>query len=44
MFHVRLISLRTYSITYYLRRSNQKEAGMSFPYCLEFDKILLQMH
>lgn len=42
--HVKLISFRTYSITYYLRRSNKKEEGMPFPYFLEFDIILLQMH
>ncbi|MBC2812224.1 hypothetical protein EYY54_14215 [Enterococcus faecalis] len=42
--HVKLISFRTYSITYYLKRSNKKEAGMPFPYYLEFDRILLQTH
>ncbi|MBO1124236.1 hypothetical protein CUM54_09850 [Enterococcus faecalis] len=42
--HVKLISFRTYSITYYLRRSNKKEAGMPFSYFLDFDMILLQMH
>ncbi|EGO8389775.1 hypothetical protein EL540_14750 [Enterococcus faecalis] len=42
--HEKLISFRTYSITYYLKRSNKKEAGMSFPYYLEFDRILLQTH